>query len=86
MTVTREDGWVALQHYNLNDAVVQVETTKNVYGFTAKPYGYASITWVRPEDVDALLKVMARVCCGKRQNKFLYASQNAVNLWATGKR
>lgn len=82
--VTREDGWVAVQHYTSNPATVMVESTGNVYSFV--PQHNVSMAWVRPEDVNSILAVQARICCGKMRNKFLYASQINVCLWLTGER
>jgi len=84
MPVTNADGWIALQHRTTNPTTVKMKDTGNTYTFV--PKRYAAIAWVRPEDVDALLKVQARICCGKHAPKFSYASQTNVNLWETGHR
>jgi hypothetical protein len=82
--VTREDGWVALQHYTSNPAVVMIESDKTTYSFSPK-YN-VSLAWVRPEHVAQLLQVKARMCCGRQANKFVYASPSNVSIWQTGHR
>lgn len=82
--VRNGDGLVALAHYNSNGAVVQMDADKTIYTFTPK-YGI-SLAWVRPEHLDGLLKVQAKVCCGRHGNKFLLASIGQVSVWETGTR
>jgi len=82
--ITREDGWVAIQHFTSNPVTVRIESTGNDYSFV--PRHNVSLAWVRPEDVDSILKIQAKICCGKMKAKFLYASQMNVCLWETGER
>lgn len=80
--VTREDGFVAIQHYNSNPKSVQVGNT--VYNFT--PQHNVSLVWADPKDVNSLLSMRASVCCGKTKPLCFPASQINVNLWTTGNR
>lgn len=82
--VKRADGFVALQHRNSNPATVRIESNGHEYTFV--PQYNVSLAFVAPEDVEPLLHVLARICCGKMDYKFTYASQINVNLWSTGNR
>lgn len=82
--VRPEDGFVALQHRTTNPATVKMDANGHTYNFV--PQHNVSIAFVSPEDVDALLKVKAKICCGKVANKFYLATQINVNLWSTGDR
>ena len=80
--VTDENGNVAIQHYNANGANIHIEATGHDYVFTTQ-YNVA-LAWVRPEDVNSILAVRTRVCCGKTGAKFLVANEMNVKIWKTG--
>ena len=78
--VTREDGFVALEHLNTNPRTVKVNGT--AYSFA--PQHNVSLTWADPKDVPALLTTRVSICCGKTKPLCFYASEINVNLWRTG--
>jgi hypothetical protein len=82
--VRPSDGYVALQHRTSNPASVKIESNGHTYDFI--PQHNVSLAWVDPQDVGPLLLVRARICCGKTDYKFRYATQINVNLWQTGDR
>lgn len=82
--VMNSAGLVALKHYNSNGATVKMEADGTMYSFV--PRQSVSLAWVKPEHLDALLTVKARICCGKQANKFRLANQMDVGVWETGDR
>lgn len=78
--MVEEDGKIAIRHWNSNP-VAQV-VNGNLYHFVPQ-YG-ASIAWVLPEDVPAMLDIKAAICCGVKKSKFDYATETAVKVWKTG--
>jgi len=82
--VTREDGFVALQHFTTNGFAVRIEADDVTYNFI--PQHNVSMAWVHPNHVPILLKEMAQICCGKQKQRFEYASEINVNIWTTGDR
>lgn len=82
--ITRQDGWIALRHYNSNPATVKMEADGTLYSFVPKLA--VSLAWVKPEHVDALLTVKAKICCGKQANKFHLANTMDIAVWETGNR
>ena len=81
MNITKE-GYVAIQHYNTNGWSVKVGDTT----YTWIPQHNVSMAWVKEEDVDKILKIRTRGCCGTDRNRFVRSSQIAINLWSTGNR
>ena len=73
------DGKVALQHYNSNPCTVKIEEDNTYYSFV--PKNNVSLALIEPKHVDALLRQLARMCCGKKQKKFFPASPINFNLW-----
>lgn len=73
------DGLVPLQHYNSNPCTVTIGEEKISYSFV--PKNNISLALVKPEHVDSLLVIRAKMCCGKNQNKFFLASEINTNLW-----
>jgi hypothetical protein len=90
--VTREDGYVALKHYNSNPKTVKIQSDGTTYSFSStNPDGqikcsHLSMSWVNPDHVQGLLSHQARICCGKKSNEFLLANELDVKLWLTGER
>ena len=82
--VKNPDGLVAVQHFNTNPATIKIEASGNVYSFV--PQHNVSLGWIREEDLGSVLKVMARVCCGKTAVKFHLANELNVSIWQTGDR
>ena len=80
--VTDENGNVAIQHHNANGANIHIEATGHDYVFTTQ-YNVA-LAWINPQDVDAVLLVKTRVCCGKSGPKFFLANELNVKIWKTG--
>lgn len=74
------DDMVALVHYNSNGCVERVG--ENEYLF--RPQYAISLAWVKKPDVPVLLAKKARVCCGIKAPKYLYASERQVKVWETG--
>jgi hypothetical protein len=78
--VTREDGYVAVQHIITNPTNTSISGT--VYVFS--PKFNVSLAWVAPEHLDKVLSVKADRGCncgGVKKNKFLLSSMINVNLW-----
>lgn len=92
MTVTREDGYVLLKHYNSNPKIVKIQADGTVYSFsTTNPsgqlrYGNLSMAWVQPNHVGSLLALMAKTCCNKKTHEFQLANDLDLSLWMTGER
>lgn len=82
--VKNSDGLVALKHYNSNPATVRMEVDGTTYSFSPKMS--VSLAWVKPEHLDALLTVKAKICCGKQANKFRLANEMDVSVWTVGER
>lgn len=79
-----KDGLIALQHRTTNGTNFKMDADGTVY--TWVPQHNVSIALVRPEHLDALLKVQAKICCGRKANKFFPASQINYNIWVSGNR
>lgn len=82
--IKNSSGLVAIRHYNSNPATVKMEADGTLYSFV--PRMSVSLAWVQEKDVDTLLLVKARVCCGKQANKFRMANMMDVSVWETGSR
>lgn len=91
--ITNADGWVAVKYRTSNPKTVLIKDKGVTYNFsTVVPganvvkFAYLSMAWIRPEDVDTILRVQERICCGKSGQAFHLANQLDVNLWLTGNR
>jgi hypothetical protein len=84
--VTREgDKYVAVQHRTSNPVTVKIDRNGNLYSFV--PKHNVSLAWIRPEDLDSILAIQEKVCCGNNKAlKFHLASQINTCLWETGER
>jgi len=76
------NGMVAVQHYTTNGYATKVgERT-----YTWIPQHNVSLAWVDEKDVDKVLSIKNRACCGQQRARFFLASLINVNLWETGNR
>jgi len=78
------NGLVALQHRTTNPKTVKVSRDGTIYHFI--PRYNVCMQWVKEEHVPDLMRLQAKVCCGKKGQMFYYATQINVNLWETGDR
>jgi len=74
---------VALEHYNTNSKSVRVGDGTT---YTFVPQHNVSLVWVKPEHVNELLGMRAKMCCGKSRPLCFRASQTNINIWETGDR
>ena len=81
--IRNDAGEVALQHRTTNPATAKTADGTR-YHFI--PKFNVCMCWVKEEHVDELMRMRARVCCGKKGQKFYYSTQINVNLWMTGNR
>jgi len=85
--VKNEEGLIAVQHYSSNPWDVEVKRSgqpSKIYNF--RPSHNVSMAWVTQEDLDKILAITVKACCGKHQKRFFLASQTNVNLFETGDR
>jgi len=85
--VKNEEGLIAVQHYNQNGWDVEVKKNNlpsKIYNF--RPQHNVSMAWVAEEDLNKILSITVKACCGKHQKRFFLASQTNVNLFETGDR
>lgn len=84
MVKRKSDELVAIRHYNSNGATVRMAEDGTVYSWV--PRSAVSLAWVQEKHVGALLAVQAKICCGKKANKFQLANEMSVSVWETGDR
>lgn len=82
--IVNAEGHVAIRRYRQTPKVIRVGA--NGYAFVVK-YN-VNLTWVRPEDVDAIIAMKERGCCGKKRAGNIHglANQIDVNVWSYGTR
>jgi len=81
--IKREDGLVALEHYNSNPKSVKLSDGTAV---SFSPQHNVSLAWVEERYVPELVGMRARICCGKTKPLCFPASETNVNIWLTGNR
>jgi len=74
------DNKIAIQHYTSNPTTIKVGERH----YSWIPKNNVSLCWVEKEDVEQILKMKAKICCGKKKGKFFPASQVNVNIYETG--
>jgi len=85
--IQNKNGLIAVQHYNSNgwDVEVKRQNAPSVF-YNFRPSHNVSMTWVAKEDLDKILAIRTRACCGKDTNRFHLATLINVNLWSYGER
>ena len=76
--VTNASGWIALKYLQTIPHTVTVHN--NTYAFVVRRN--VNITWVRPEDVGAMLMITKECCGGQKKPKYLYANEQDVYWWS----
>jgi len=79
--VERENK-VAVQHYISNPWTILLG--EKAYRWI--PRYNISLAWIDKEDLDKILAIKTKSCCGKNKARFFIASQTNVNIWETGNR
>lgn len=83
--IKNDEGHVAIRRYRQTGKLIKVHG--NSYAFVVQHN--VNLTWVRPEDVNAMVALKERACCGpkkKRGNVYGLANQIDVNVWLYGTR
>lgn len=82
--ITNDGGHVAIRRYRQTGKLIKVRG--NAYAFVVQHN--VNLTWVRPEDVDAIVALKEKACCGKKRagNVYGLANQIDVNVWLYGTR
>lgn len=80
--ILNDEGKAALNHYNSNPATIEMPDGHTV-DFIGQ-WGVA-LAWVDPQDVPYLLEVKIPACCNRKRLLCSLATQEAVNVWLTGR-
>ena len=80
--IKNERGEVAIVYYQTIPKVISVH--KRQYAFAIRRN--ISLSWVKPEDVDAILSITNTCCGGNTKTVFRYANSTEVRVWMNGGR
>ncbi len=83
--ITNDAGEIAIAHHQPAQAYVSSNRTPSRTAYVFSVQRAVSLTWVRPEDAEAVLAIRGG-CCGRRQKLFAYATQGQVSVWTNGTR
>lgn len=79
--ITNDAGEVAIAYHQPADAFIDESRmpSRTGYAFITKR-GMVSMSWVKPEDVEAVLAIRAS-CCNGQKRSFAYATEGQVGAW-----
>lgn len=75
--VTNADGWVGIKYLQS----VQQYITVNGREYVLTTRNNVTMSWVHPDDVDAILSIVKECCGGQKHKKFTLSNELDVQRW-----